>query len=220
MIDSMSTSGGRRMWVAAIPFAVCAGLAVIALVTSAFGQSPQRGVSALEAVLATVLGLPLLCLLMVLPILGPQLNRNRRLRRRFPAATVPTSQKVEGLDEALSALGFISHPVGPAESAPQFFGVLLDENEVSLWFGTRQPVEVARFARASIANAVVAKRQRYSGLRWALILEIARDGETVEVPLMPRIRDWFGAFPMSRGSLDRLAQALADNTGSRPPLPR
>ncbi|MBO1740456.1 hypothetical protein [Leifsonia sp. TF02-11] len=163
MIDSKSTSGGRRVWVATIPFAVFAGLSVIALVTSAFGQSPQRGGSALVAILATLVGLPLLLLLMVLPILAPQLNRNRRLRRRFPAATVLTSQKAAGLDEALSALGVIPSPASHADVAPQFFAVLFDEREVSLWFGTREPVKVAQFARPSISNAVVARRQRYSG---------------------------------------------------------
>ncbi|MBN9629935.1 MAG: hypothetical protein J0I18_04920 [Actinobacteria bacterium] len=58
MIESKSTSGARRVWVATIPFAVFAGLSVIALVTSAFGQSPQRGGSALVAILATLVGLP------------------------------------------------------------------------------------------------------------------------------------------------------------------
>lgn len=220
MIDSKSTSGGGRLWIATVPFAVFSGLSLIALGVSAFGESSQRGASTLLAVLGTLLGLPLLLLLMLLPILGPQLNRNRRLRRQFPAATVLTSQKAAGLDEALAALGFIPQPVTYAYAAPQFFGVLFDEHEVSLWFGTREPVKVAQFARASILNVVVAKRQRYSGMSWALVLQIVRDDEPVEVPLMPRIRGWFGAFPMSRDSLDRLAQSLTDGSDSRPSLSR
>ncbi|NUU06440.1 hypothetical protein [Leifsonia sp. C5G2] len=220
MIDSKSTSGGRRLWVASIPFAVLAVLALIALVVSAFGASQYRGLSTLLAILGTLLGLPLLILLMLLPILGPQLSRNRRLRHRFPTATVLTSQKAAGLDEALAALGFIPRPITHADAAPQFFGVVLDEHEVSLWFGTREPVKVAQFARASISNAVVAKRERYSGLSWALVLHFASDGEAVEVPLMPRFRGWFGAFPMSRASLERLAHSLTEDSDERPSLSR
>jgi hypothetical protein len=220
MIDSKSTSGGRRAWTATIPFAVFAGLSLIALVISAFGESRQRGLLTLLAILGTLLGLPILILLMVLPVLGPQLNRNRLLRQRFPAATVLTSQKAAGFDEALAALGFIPRPVTQTDAAPQFFGVLFDEPELSLWFGTRKPVKVAQFARASISNVVVAKRQRYSGQSWALVLQIASDIETVEVPLIPRTRGWLGAFRMSRASLDRLAQSLTDDSDSRPSLSR
>lgn len=184
MIDSTSTSGGRRASTATVPLAVLAGLSEIALVLSAFGESRLRGVTTLLAVLGTLVGLPLLILVMVLPILGPQLRRNRLLRLRFPAATVLTSQKA-GLDEALAALGVTPGQVTSTDAAPQFFGVVFDDHEVSVWFGTREPVKVAQFARASISDAVVARRQRFTGQSWALVLQIVGDVGSVDLSAHP-----------------------------------
>jgi hypothetical protein len=208
MANSKASVGGNKLWIATLPVAFFGFLALIARVVAAFGQSQQRGFETLWAVGGTVVGLPLLLVVLCLPIVLPHVWRARKLARRFPGALVLTCQKADGLDKSLEALGPGRGSADEDERSPDFYVLVVTKTDVSVWRGIRDPRSLLRFPLASLRGIAIEGCGYIGGKRRAIVLTVGSPDGEVQLPVMPRARGWGGLVSMSSKSLRQLASAI------------